>query len=139
MFSEYYASITGIFFIICTIVLQGLVATVAHRKQKHSTPGIIDLSLGHESFVFRSHRTHQNSLENIVQMLVPVFIAMIIGVNHFELAAIVWIYAVARIMHMALYYAIATTKNPSPRSYFYIIGLLANLYLLAIIAIKLLF
>ncbi|MEC7164145.1 MAG: MAPEG family protein, partial [Pseudomonadota bacterium] len=39
-------------------------------------------------------------------------------------------YALARLLHMILYYRIATEKNPSPRSYFYAIGLLTTLYLI---------
>ncbi len=137
MFQQYHASLVGAFFIIITIVAQALIATIAHRRQANCIPGIMNEKLGHESFVFRSYRTHQNSLENIVQMIIPVFLAIFIGVNSTTLAIVVWIYALARLMHMVLYYAIATEKNPSPRSYFYMIGLLSNIYLLVIIAIQL--
>ena len=64
---------------------------------------------------------------------------MFIGVDAFSLAIVVWIYAIVRVIHMVLYYAISTEKNPSPRSYFYMIGLLSNVYLLGMIAVKLFF
>jgi hypothetical protein len=38
---------------------------------------------------------------------------------------------------MALYYSIATEKNPSPRSYFFLVGLAANITILALIGAKL--
>ena len=137
MFMEYHAALAGMFFIIFTIVVQGFVATIAHRKQKAYVPGIVGENLGHDSFVFRSHRTHQNSLENIVQMIIPAFLAMFIGVGATSLAIVVWIYALARLAHMVLYYVIATEKNPSPRSYFYMIGFFANVYLLGMVAVAL--
>jgi hypothetical protein len=36
---------------------------------------------------------------------------------------------------MALYYMIATEKNPSPRSYFFMIGLVSNLVLIVMLAV----
>jgi hypothetical protein len=33
---------------------------------------------------------------------------------------------------MVLYYSISTEKNPSPRSYFYLIALVANIILLGL-------
>lgn len=138
MFVDYHSTLWAIWLIITTVVVQGLIASIAHRKQKHYVPGVLDAGLGHESFVFRSHRTHQNSLDNVFLMVVPALLAMFLEVNATSLSVVVWIYAVARLIHMQLYYFIATEKNPSPRSYFYIIGFLANLYLLGMVANKLL-
>ena len=47
-------------------------------------------------------------------------------------------FAIARLIHMVLYYKIATERNPSPRSYFYLIGMLSNLVLVVMIALHLL-
>ncbi len=134
MFAEYDATLWGVWFIITMIIVQGFVATIAHRKQTHMIPGVIDDKLGHDSFVFRSHRTHQNSLENIVQMLVPTALAVYVGADATWLAAIIWIYAIARLAHMVLYYLIATETNPSPRSYFYMIAYFTNIALVIFVA-----
>jgi len=134
MLAEYYCSIWAIWFLISLIIVQGFIATLAHRKQSQSIPGILDGQLGHQSFVFRSHRTHQNSLENVIQLLAPAALAIFVGVNSTLLATLLWTYAIARLLHMALYYAIATDKNPSPRTYFYLIGYLANLTLVGAVA-----
>lgn len=134
VFETYNFTLWGMWLIFVTIVAQAMIATVAHRKQTQYVPGIVDDKLSHESFVFRSHRTIQNSLENIVQFIVPAILAMLVGANEGWLSGLVWTYAIARLIHMVLYYAIATEKNPSPRSYFYIIGLFANIGVLVLLA-----
>ena len=54
-----------------------------------------------------------------------------------KLAIVTWIYAITRIIHMVLYYKIVTEKNPSPRSLFWAIGFIANIYLLVDLGIHL--
>lgn len=126
----YASSILGLWVILTTIVVQALVASVAHRRQKVYVPGIVDPNLSHSSFVFRSDRTFRNSLENIVPLFGLAILAILTGYDAGRLAIVVWIYAAARIIHALLYYVIATEKNPSPRSYFYMIGFLATLFLM---------
>jgi len=126
----YASSLLGLWVIFATIVVQALIATVAHRRQKQYVPGIVDAALSHSSFVFRSDRAYRNSLENIAPLFGLAVIAILIGYDPGRLSIVIWIYAAARIIHGLLYYAIATEKNPSPRSYFYMAGLLATLFLL---------
>jgi len=126
----YASSLLGLWVIFATIVVQALIASVAHRRQKQYVPGIVDAALSHSSFVFRSDRTYRNSLENIAPLFGLAIIAILIGYDPGRLGIVIWIYAAARIIHGLLYYAIATEKNPSPRSYFYLAGLLATLFLL---------
>lgn len=129
MFAAYTSSLLGLWVIITTIIVQALVASIAHRRQKKYIPGIVDAKLGQESFVFRSDRAFRNSLENIAPMFGMSVLAIFAGMDAYYLCIIIWIYAIARIIHSILYYVIATEKNPSPRSYFYIIGLFANIVL----------
>lgn len=126
MFIVYSYSIAGLLVILATVFLQNIVAAVAHRKQSHYVPGKVSETLSHDSFVFRSHRTFHNSLENIHQFVIPALLCILLGAPTNVLAWLVWIYAAARIIHMTLYYAIATEKNPSPRSYFYMLGVLCT-------------
>jgi uncharacterized MAPEG superfamily protein len=65
------------------------------------------------------------------------FLAILIGANVFWTGVLIWVYAMARIVHMGLYYKIATEKNPSPRSYFFIIGVIANIALLVLVGVAL--
>ena len=127
----YNTTLSGLWLILTTIVVQAMVAIRAHRRQKGGyNVGVIKPELGQSSFVFRSHRTFQNSLENIIPMFGMAILAMLAGYGSFKLAVVVWIYAIARIIHMYLYYKIATDKNPSPRSIFWAIGFLINIYLI---------
>lgn len=137
MFDAYLVALWGIWLMLFTMFAQHLIAMRAHRQQAQYVPGIVDEKLSHESFVFRSHRTFLNSLENTLMMLATTFLAIFIGISPSGVAAAVWIYAIARLIHMLLYYKIATEENPSPRSYFFLIGILANLALLISVAIAL--
>ena len=126
----YATSLIGLWLVLTTITLQAVIATGAHRRQSKMVPGIIDPALSHDSFVFRSDRTFRNSLENIAPFFGLSVLAMIAGFSPDRLAIVIWVYALARLLHMILYYRIATEKNPSPRSYFYMIGLLTTFYLI---------
>lgn len=128
----------GILVILVTWLLQWFVATGARSKIADPIPGKFDDSLGHDVFAFRAHRTFMNSLENTPLMLGTVFLALFAGTQAFWTGVIIWVYAVSRIVHMLLYYAIATDKNPSPRSYFFLLGLFANITLLIICTLALL-
>ena len=139
MFDVYNSSLLGIWLILATIVVQAVVAVRVHRRQSGGySPGVIKPELGQSSIVFRSHRTFQNSLENIIPVLGMAIIAMLSGYDAFKLSIIVWTYAISRIIHMILYYKIATDKNPSPRSIFWAIGFLAGFYLMVDLGIFLL-
>jgi len=119
--------------LIALVVFQALVATIAHRKQAQYIPGVVDSKLDHHSFVFRSNRTFMNSLENVPLFILTALIAMAIQV---EASALYWtslVFTLARLVHTVLFYVIATNKNPSPRSYFFIIGFFAQIYLLYLV------
>ena len=130
MFEIYHTTLSGLWLVLATISVQALVAVGAHRRQKKMIPGIVDPKLGHDSFVFRSDRTFRNSLENIIPFFGLSVLAMLAGFDAGRLGIVVWVFALARLVHMVLYYRIATEVNPSPRSYFFIIGLFASAYLL---------
>jgi uncharacterized MAPEG superfamily protein len=126
---NYLSAFWGITAIIAVLFIQWIMASKAKGSQKGAIPGKIDPSLGHESFIFRAHRTFMNTLENIPAMLGTSFLAILIGADPFWTMIFIWIFVVGRIIHMTLYYVIATEKNPSPRTYFFTIGLIANLAL----------
>jgi uncharacterized MAPEG superfamily protein len=137
MLASYSFAILGLWLILVTVFVQAMVASVAHRKQKHYVPGIVNDKLSHESFVFRSHRTFLNSHENLLMMFGSALLGMLVGMDAYWLGMLVWVYAIARVLHMALYYALATETNPSPRSYFFMVGFIANLVLLIMLGLHL--
>lgn len=126
---DYLIALWGIAAIIALLFVQWFIASLSKGSQKGAIPGKLDPSLGHESFVFRANRTFANTLENIPAMLGTCFLAILIGADSFWMAIFIWVFVACRIIHMALYYLIATEKNPSPRSYFFALGLLSNLAL----------
>lgn len=138
LFAPYSVALWGMLVIIVTMIIQAFIAMNIKAAQPGAVPGKIDPNLSHDSFVFRSHRTFMNSLENTPVMLATAFLAILSGANLFWTGLLIWIYAVGRIIHMILYYAIATEKNPSPRSYFFTIAFIANIVLTGFIAAALL-
>ena len=137
MYEEYSLALWGIFVILVTVLVQAIIASVSKASQPGAIPGKMDESLSHSSFVFRSNRTVMNSLENSPLMVAAAFLAIFAGANVSWTGILVWVFALARILHMALYYAIATEKNPSPRSYFFLLGVVANIALLVFVGIAL--
>ncbi len=127
---NYNILLLGILVIIVTIVVQMMVASISKARQPGAIPGKIDADLSHGSFVFRANRTFGNSVENAPGILGAGFLAIFAAADPFWAGLWVWIYALSRLAHMALYYGIATEQNPSPRSYFFLLALIANVALL---------
>ena len=138
MFEVYQSVLLGLWLTLSIIIIQAVVLVRVHRRHKGYKVGVIDPALGQSSFFFRAYRTFWNSLENIVPLFGMAIIAMMAGYSPQKLSVIIWIYAVVRIMHMILYYKIATDKNPSIRSLFWATGLIANMYLMVDLGIHLL-
>lgn len=132
----YIHTFQGLYALLLMVFVQAIVATVAHRLQKQYVPGIVDEKLSHESFVFRSHRTFMNSLENVPFMFGLSILAILVGYNSYALTCFVWTYVVARLIHMALYYVIATEKNPSLRSIFFMVGFAVQLTLFVVVGLS---
>ncbi|CAH0992407.1 hypothetical protein SIN8267_02527 [Sinobacterium norvegicum] len=130
LLQDYHTALFGFFVIVLTLIVQTMVAAFSKASMPGAVPGKIDASLSHESFVFRANRTVANSLENVPAILGSFILAVLSGADAQWTAIFVWLYALARLLHMVLYYVIATEKNPSPRSYFYLLGVIATLGLL---------
>ncbi|MEL0639257.1 MAPEG family protein [Pseudoalteromonas aliena] len=119
------------------LLVQWAVATFSKAKEPNAVPGKISEDLSHNSFIFRAHRTFHNTLENSALFIGTVLLAFVINYQSPIFSMCIWVYLIARLIHMALYYAIATEDNPSPRSYFFLIGVLANIVMLVMIGLKL--
>ncbi|SFO72494.1 Uncharacterized conserved protein, MAPEG superfamily [Cohaesibacter marisflavi] len=136
MYASYGGALGAVYALLVMVFVQSLVAAVAHRAQKSYVPGIVDESLGPESFVFRSHRTFMNSIENVPFMIGLVILAAMTGFDAFWLALLSWAYVGGRLAHMITYYLVATRKNPSLRSYFFILAILAQFVLMVMLGIS---
>lgn len=132
-----YSAYLAFYLYLLMVLVQWMVATLSKAKQPEAVPGKINHELSHGSFVFRAHRTFHNTIENSALFIGTVLFAFVLNYQSLWFAIGVWTYVVARLVHMLLYYGIATEKNPSPRSYFFLIGLLANVFMLVMIGIRL--
>ncbi|MBU3018683.1 MAPEG family protein [Paraglaciecola agarilytica] len=132
-----YSSYTAFYLYLVMLLVQWAVATFSKAKQPNAIPGKIDENLSHDSFVFRVHRTFQNTLENSALFVGTVLFAFLLNMQSPVFAICVWVYLAARVVHMVLYYVISTEKNPSPRTYFFLIGLLANVVMLVMLGLRL--
>lgn len=132
-----YSAYTAFYLYLVMLLVQWAVATFSKAKQPNAIPGKIDENLSHDSFVFRAHRTFQNTLENSALFVGTVLLAFTLNLQSPIFAICVWVYLAARVVHMVLYYIISTEKNPSPRTYFFLIGLLANVVMLVMLGLRL--
>ncbi|KAL0246776.1 hypothetical protein GEMRC1_007983 [Eukaryota sp. GEM-RC1] len=126
---DYRFSLLAIGLILVLVIVQWVVATVSKGRLPDAVPGYPPKDQNHHSFVFRAYRTHQNTLENLGLMLGGGFFAILAGANPSWVTGLLFTILIARVIHMILYYVIGTERNPSPRSYFFIIGWLANVVL----------
>lgn len=131
-FELYSTALLGIGVLLLMVFVQWLIASRCKASESGAIPGTPPKNMSHLNFTFRAWRTHQNTLENLGSMLGASFFAILAGSAPTLVAVLVWAMVLARIMHMVLYYCIATEQNPSPRSYFFLIAWLANLGLVAI-------
>ena len=88
MMDDYQSVFLGLWLTLSTIVLQAMVLIRSHRRQKGYKVGVMDPSLGQDSFLFRSYRTFWNSLENIVPMFGMAVIAVLCGYSPYKLTLI---------------------------------------------------
>ncbi|MCL4410408.1 MAG: MAPEG family protein [Gammaproteobacteria bacterium] len=128
--AAYHTTFVWLGILLAMIMLQWLIASYTKASQPGAIPGLPPRDAGHRSFVFRAWRTHQNTLENAGTMIGGCLFAVLVGANPSLLAILMAVMVIARILHMVLYYQIATEKNPSPRSYFFMLSWFANIGIL---------
>lgn len=125
--AHYSGSLLWLGILLSMVMVQWLVASIGKASQPGAIPGIAPIQKrAHKSFVFRAWRTHQNSVENLSAMLGASFFAILTGAHPVWTQVIIAIMVIARFAHMVLYYSIATNKNPSPRTWFFMLAWLAN-------------
>ena len=130
MMQEYYVSFVGIWALLILIVIEAIISIGASRTQKRYVPGKTNSDLGPESFVFRSDRAFKNSLENIIPFLGAALISILLTMDPIRLSRLIIIYVLARYIYTAIYYSVATRKNPSLRSLFFSVGFLVTIIML---------
>lgn len=83
--------------------------------------------------LYRIDRVHMNSVEALAPFVVPVVLAMMLGVGPVTLAVLVWIHLAIRLTHMAIYLRGGNAaKGGSVRTILYVSGALVTTVLILV-------
>ena len=108
------------------LLLQLIVADVVAMVGGH-TPGT-SVEESHDAFLFRAVRAHANTNESVAAFLLLGVFAMLVSASPAWVNGLAWTYVIARVGHMAMYYA---DLRPL-RSLCFTVGLVALLGLLVV-------
>lgn len=85
-----------------------------------------------DNLLYRIDRVHMNAVEALPPFVVPVVLAMMVGVGPATLATLVWAYVAIRLIHLALYLRGGkAAKGGSIRAVVYVSGALVTTVLIA--------
>ncbi|MDX8460608.1 MAPEG family protein [Mesorhizobium humile] len=83
--------------------------------------------------LYRIDRVHMNSVEALAPFVVPVVLAMMVGVGPLTLAVLVWAHVAIRLVHMIIYLRGGNAaKGGSVRTILYVSGALVTLVLILV-------
>lgn len=83
--------------------------------------------------LYRIDRAHMNSVEALAPFVVPVVLAMMVGVGPTTLAVLVWVYIAIRLVHLAVYLRGGNAaKGGSIRTILYVAGALVTIVLIVV-------
>ncbi|UCI24884.1 MAPEG family protein [Mesorhizobium sp. B2-8-5] len=86
-----------------------------------------------DNSLYRIDRVHMNSVEALAPFVVPVLLAMMVGVEPVTLAVLVWVHLAIRLVHMVIYLRGGNAaKGGSVRTILYVSGALVTLVLILV-------
>lgn len=86
-----------------------------------------------DNCLYRIDRVHMNSVEALGPFVVPVLLAMMVGVEPVTLAVLVWVHLAIRFVHMIIYLRGGNAaKGGSVRTILYVSGALVTLVLVLV-------
>lgn len=84
-----------------------------------------------DNLLYRIDRVHMNAVEALTPFVVPVVLAMMVGVGPATLATLVWVYTAIRLIHIAVYLRGGNAaKGGSIRTILYVSGALITVILI---------
>jgi uncharacterized MAPEG superfamily protein len=94
------------------------------------------LPLDDDNLLYRIDRIHLNTVEALPPFIVPVLLAMMVGVRPVTLATLVWVYVAIRLIHVAVYLRGGkAAKGGSIRTILYVSGAFVTVVLIAVTAL----
>ncbi|MBZ9840999.1 MAPEG family protein [Mesorhizobium sp. CA5] len=86
-----------------------------------------------DNSLYRIDRVHMNSVEALAPFVVPVLLAMMVGVEPVTLAVLVWVHLALRLVHMIIYLRGGNAaKGGSVRTILYVSGAVVTLVLVLV-------
>ena len=125
-FIPYTSALNALVLLAVLSLVQLLVADVAGLRSKH-TPGTA-VRGGHDDFLFRAVRAHANTNESLAAFVLAAFAAIALAVDPVWVGRLVWGFVLARVLHMAAYYA----DQRNLRSGAFVVGLVCMIGLIVL-------
>ena len=95
------------------------------------------LPLDDDNLLYRIDRVHMNAVEALIPFVGPAILAMMVGVKPAVLGTLVWLYAIIRLIHVAVYLRGGkAARGGSVRTILYVSGAIVTVILIAVTAMR---
>ena len=128
--AAYSLSIVGVL-VLCLLSIVLAIYSGSSKGRAGALSGPV-LPADDNNLLYRIDRVHMNAVEALTPFVVPAVLAMMVGVKPVVLAALVWVYAAIRLIHVAVYLRGGNAaKGGSVRTVLYVSGALITAGLIA--------
>ncbi len=128
---EYTLSILGVL-ALCFLSIVLAVYSGSSKGRAGSLSGPV-LPADDDNLLYRIDRVHMNSVEALAPFVVPAVLAIMVRVEPYMLAALVWLHILVRLTHLAVYLRGGNmAKGGSVRTILYVAGALITAILIIV-------
>jgi uncharacterized MAPEG superfamily protein len=132
--AAYSLSIFGVL-VLCLLSIVLAIYSGSSKGRAGALSGPV-LPLDDDNLLYRIDRIHLNTVEALPPFIVPVLLAMMVGVRPVTLATLVWVYIAIRLIHVAVYLRGGkAAKGGSIRTILYVSGAFVTVVLIAVTAL----
>jgi uncharacterized MAPEG superfamily protein len=132
--AAYSLSIFGVL-VLCLLSIVLAIYSGSSKGRAGALSGPV-LPLDDDNLLYRIDRIHLNTVEALPPFIVPVLLAMMVGVRPVTLATLVWVYVAIRLIHVAVYLRGGkAAKGGSIRTILYVSGAFVTVVLIAVTAL----
>src|SRR3954468_19651249 len=132
--AAYSLSIVGVL-VLCVLSIVLAIYSGFSKGRAGALSGPV-LPLDDSNLLYRIDRVHLNTVEALPPFVVPVLLAMTVGVGPVTLATLVWVYVGIRLIPVAVYLRGGkAAKGGSIRTILYVSGALVTIILIAVTSV----
>jgi uncharacterized MAPEG superfamily protein len=129
--TPYWLSILGVL-VLCLLSVVLAVYSGASKGRAGALAGPV-LPADDDNRLYRIDRAHLNSVEALAPFVVPVVVAILVGVAPALLATLVWLHTATRLAHLVIYLqGGSAAKGGSVRTVLYVAGAVVTVVLILI-------